>query len=306
MTRDPDPVRAATRLAAAQHTIVTYQQLLECGLGRKAIAARRRTGELRVVFRGIYSFGCGVLPPLAIEHAALLACGERAFLSHRTAAAMWGLLPHPSEPEVSVLTGERWPRGGLHLHRITRIDRGELRRREGLLLSSPARTLLELAAALEQAELERAFDETFGRRLVRKAEVEAQLGRHAGSRGAARLRALLMEAAMEGFLRSRGERAFRALLRKAGLSDPEANVAIGRYVVDFVWRRERLIVEFDSWNFHRGRERFESDRERDAALKAAGWEVIRFTWRQVLYEPELVLFRLGQIMALVSLRARAG
>ncbi len=109
-----------------------------------------------------------------------------------------------------------------------------------------------------------------------------------------------------GFLRSRGERAFRDLIRRAGIPQPDANVPIGPYAVDFMWREERLIVEFDGWDFHRGRDRFESDRARDTALKAAGWEVIRFTWRQVLYQPELVLFRLGQIMAAISLRARSG
>ena len=194
---------------------------------------------------------------------------------------------------------------GSVVHRIKTIDPRELRRKDGLPLSSPARALLEIAAAAASDELELGFDQAFARRLVTPRDVRAVLARHPHSRGSARLRKLLDEGENRGMTRSQGERRFRALMRKAGLPEPEVNVPLGPYTVDFLWREERLIVEFDGFDFHNGRRMFESDRERDAALKAAGWEVIRFTWRQLEYQPELILFRLGQIMSALSLRVRA-
>ncbi len=299
--------RSIGELAATQRTIVTHEQLLARGLGRKAIAYWRQAGRLHVVFRGVYSYGCGVLPPWGREQAALLACGERAFLSHLTSGALWGLIPDPpKEPNVSLLNGEGWPRIGICVHRVAAVDPRELRRKDGLPLSSPARALIEIAATAAKDELEQGFDQAFARKLVFARELRAVLACHPGSRGSARLRALLDEGENHGMTRSWGERRLRALLRKVGLVQPEANAQIGPYVVDFVWRELRLIVEFDGFDFHNGRQMFESDRERDAALKAAGWEVIRFTWRQLQYQPELVMFRLGQIMAAVSRRARAG
>lgn len=299
--------RAAGALAAGQRSVVTHEQLLACGLGHKAIAYRRQAGFLHVLFRGVYSYGCGVLPPLAIEQAALLSCGDRSFLSHRTAGALWGLLPdRPPEPDVSVIDATCRALTGLRLHRVIGVDPSELRELHGLRLSSPARAVLETAAIGSSDELEHAFDETLARRLAGLDELRALIARHRGTRGAARLWTLVEEGRNAGLTRSWGERRVRAMVRKAGLPQPEVNVAIGPYRVDFVWRELRLIVEFDGFGSHRGRQKFESDRARDAALKAAGWEVIRFTWRQLRYQPELVLFRLGQIMAALSLRAQAG
>jgi hypothetical protein len=82
--------RAVAAVAGSQRTIVTREQLIAGGLGPKAIAHRLRTGRLQRVFRGVYAVGCGELPPLAREQAALLVCGEGAFLSHHTAAFVWG------------------------------------------------------------------------------------------------------------------------------------------------------------------------------------------------------------------------
>lgn len=82
---------AATRIAASQRTMVSVAQLAECGMGKDAIAHRVRSGRLHPEFHGVYSVGCGELPPFARELGALLACGERSFLSHRSAAFVWGL-----------------------------------------------------------------------------------------------------------------------------------------------------------------------------------------------------------------------
>lgn len=306
MTDAASVERGIRELGASQRTMVTHEQLLACGLGSRAIAYRRRTGQLKVVFPGVYSIGCHALPPLAIEQAALLACGEGSFLCDLTSAAIWGLVPRlPDQPHISVVGRYFRPRAGLCVHLLSAVDRRELRRRDGLLVSSPARVVLELAATASSDVVESALDEASGKRLVSSREVEAVLARHPRSRGSARLRDLIDPEKNRGMTRSRAERRFRALVRKAGLPQPEVNERLGPFTVDFLWRAERLIVEIDGYEFHRGRGTFESDRARDAALKAAGWEVVRFTWIQLRDQPELVLFRLGQIIGALSRLGRA-
>ena len=88
----------------------------------------------------------------------------------------------------------------------------------------------------------------------------------------------------------------RALTKKAGLPQPRTNVKIGRHERDFVWPEQRLIVEVDSWTFHGTRQAFERDRETDAELTAAGWRVMRVTWRQLTQEPEAVIARLARAL----------
>jgi very-short-patch-repair endonuclease len=297
--------RAVAAVAGSQRTIVTREQLIACGLGPKAIAHRLRTGRLQRVFRGVYAVGCGELPPLAREQAALLVCGEGAFLSHHTAAFVWGLRGwRPLAIDVSVPERYRARREGLNVHRVGAIDRRDLRRKQGLAISSPARVLVEIAAALSGRDLERALDEGLERRLVRIAEVRAALARNRPCRGCAFLASLATQDRTTTMTRSKAEELFLTLTRKARLTDPEVNVMIGRYKADFLWRELGLIVEIDGYEFHSSRRAFEHDHDRETELEAAGWRVIRFTWRQLEREPELVLFRLGQMMASIP-RARA-
>jgi Transcriptional regulator, AbiEi antitoxin len=176
------------RIAGRQRTMVTTEQLRACGLGKDAIRYRIRSGQLTVVFRGVHSLLSGELPPLAREQAALLACGEHAFLSHYTAAFIWGLRPiHPRDVEVTVVGRYVRSRAGLRVHQIRAIDRREVRPHEGLWVSSPARALLELAPKLSGTELADAVGEAVRQRLVKRRDVDAVLARHRGCRGAARL-----------------------------------------------------------------------------------------------------------------------
>ena len=220
--------RAAGRIAASQRTILTTGQLAECGLGGEAVRHRNRTGHLHLVFRGVYSFGCGELPPLALEQAAMLACGEGAFLSGLSAAFVWGITKSAPRPvEVSVVGRACASRDGLRVHRLRSIDRRELRLREGLQVSSPARAALEVAASAP-AELPAVLDEGLARRLITRPELEAVLARNRPCRGAARLAALLGDEAAMTITRSQAEKAFLKLIRESGLPRPETNVRFGR------------------------------------------------------------------------------
>jgi very-short-patch-repair endonuclease len=281
---------AASRIAARQKTVVTTAQLVVCGLHDDAVTYRLKTGRLHVVFRGVYSMGCGELPPLALELAGLLACGERSFVSHRSAAFVWGLLETPpAEVEVSVVDRCCKSRAGLRVHRIKKIDRAELRRHEGLWISSPARAVLEVAATATVDELADIVNEGQGLRRLTPAQLQATLRRHRGRRGAARLAQVLGNEDAMTITRSRAERAFLKLIRDARLPAPETNQKLGRYEPDFMWRRERVIVELDSYQFHGGPTDFHNDRDKDLVYRDAGFDVLRPTRNHVVHQPARVL-----------------
>ena len=278
-------------LVASQRTIVAHEQLLRLGLTRRVIAHWIATGRLHIEFRGVYSVVNGQLPPLAREQAALLACGEGAFLSHRSAAFVWGMRKiAPATVEITVVGRSRASRKGIRVHRIRAIDDREVRHHEGLWVSSPARAVLEVAA-VAPGELVDVIDEGLARRVLDRRELERVLARNRPCRGAARLAALLGDETAMAITRSKAEKAFLRLMRDAGLPRPEVNVEFGSYVPDFMWRRERLIVELDSPTFHGGPGAFQNDREKDLFYRDARFDVLRFTREHVVHEPARVLVR---------------
>ncbi|MGI8863924.1 MAG: DUF559 domain-containing protein [Solirubrobacteraceae bacterium] len=294
--------------ADVQRGVVTRQQLLACGLTTDAIDRRRKRGWLRVLHRGVYAVGHIALPELGRETAAVLACGDGALLSHHSATALWGLTPaRGAEADIDVTVPGRNPgfRRGIRIHRVAALDRRDIRRHRGLPVVAPARALLDAAPELAMRELERALGEALAQSRLTEAELADALARHPRWRGLPALRRLLQTARDPAITRSEAEARFLALVGRAGLCRPGVNVPIGPYVVDFLWRAEQVIVEIDGFSFHRTRRSFEADRRRDVELRAAGYTVLRFTWRQLLDEHELVLVRLGQVMPL-SLRVRAG
>jgi very-short-patch-repair endonuclease len=289
---------AASRIAAEQRTILSTEQLAECGLGKDAIARRVESGLLHPEFQGVYSLGCGELPPLAREQAALIACGENSFLSHLSSAFVWGLRESaPADVEVSIVGRCCGTRKGLRVHRLQAVDRRELRRREGLWVSSPSRVCLEVAAT-SPSDLPSVIDEGLGKRLLSKREVEEVLARHRGQRGAARLAAILGDESAMTITRSKAEKAMLKLIRDARLPLPEVNVRLGPYKPDFMWRSHRLIVELDSHGFHGGPAAIQNDRDKDLFYRDARFDVLRFLRAHVVYEPAMVLVRLARALAL--------
>jgi very-short-patch-repair endonuclease len=289
---------AASRIAARQKTLVTTPQLLACGLSDDAVSHRLGTGRLHVVFRGVYSMGCGELPPLARELAALLACGGHSFVSHRSAAFVWGMIEAPPpEVEVSVVGRCCKSRKGLHVHRLQTIDKRELRRHEGLWISSPARALLEIAATSPADELADAVTAGVAKRLLTPRDIETVRERNAGRRGAARLAAVIGDETAAAITRSQAEKAFWKLIRDARLPRPVANQPLGPYVPDFMWPDERLIVELDSYQFHGGPGAFQNDHEKDLVYRDAGFDVLRPTRNHVVHQPMRVLVMVVRALA---------
>jgi very-short-patch-repair endonuclease len=198
--------------------------------------------------------------------AAILACGDGAVLSHRTAAEHWELLtPRGGFVYISVPTlSGREKRFGIRIHRRASLHHGDVTTRHGIPVATPARTIADLRGTLPDAEL---------RRAIRQAEVR-------GSRTG------LDEAVAP--TRSELEDLFLRLCRRHGLPQPEVNVRVAGHEVDFLWRQQRLVAETDGYRYHRGLTAFEDDHDRDLDLRASGFAVLRFTYRQVTADPERV------------------
>jgi very-short-patch-repair endonuclease len=281
---------AVAKVAARQKTLATTAQLAKCGLDKDAVAYRVHSRRLRVVFRGVYTVSPGELPPLARELAALLACGTDCFISHHSAAFVWGLrATAPPQVEVSVVGRCCDSRKGIRVHRIRSIHRAERRRHEGLWISSPARAVLEVAAGASVDAVAQLVNEGQGLRVFTPRELEAVLRRNRGRRGAGKLAEVLGDKDAMTITRSEAERAFRKLIRDARLPPPQVNHRLGPYRPDFMWREQRLIVELDSYQFHGGPVAFQNDREKDLVYRDAGFDVLRPTRNHVVHQPARVL-----------------
>ena len=217
-------------------------------------------------------------------------------ISHASAAAAWRILPEHEGPIHLTLTGRRpRARAGIAVHECRALDPRDIRRLEGVPATSPARTLVDLAAT-RHPRLEVAVAEAQVLRLVAPADVEASIARATDPRGVPELRRCLADIG-RGPTRNELERAMLRLVAEAGLPRPLVNSRIGRYVVDFLWPEERVIVETDGWAAHGHRRAFEADRARDADLHARGYVVVRFTWRQIREARLLVATRIARVLA---------
>lgn len=278
--------RAIGALAERQHGVVSRSQLSELGLGRRAIDHRVELGRLRPVHRGVYTIGHRLLSRDARWMAAVLACGSGAVLSHRAAAALWGMRGG-TRVEVTV-PGSNRSRRGIHVHRAT-LPPDERTTHRGIPTTTVPRTLLDLSAVVRPADLRSAFRQAEQLRLADSLSLSDLAERYPRKPGIATVKAVLDKARIGlGIVRSELEERFQALLLDAGLPLPKTNQLVEGFEVDCVWPEQRLIVELDGREAHETTHAFEQDRVRDRVLAAAGWHVIRITWRQLHEEAHLV------------------
>jgi hypothetical protein len=238
--------------------------------------------------------------------AAVLACGPGAALSHRSAAALWGI--RPSARTAIDVTVPRHLRGRAHIdvHHANTVAAGDLTTVDRIPCTTVARTLLDLAAVVDRRALERAHEQAEILGVLGASAVEDLLRRSDGRRGAGALRAIVAEARPgDSLTRSELEERFLAICNAAGVPRPRINAWVpldgGEGVeVDFMWPAERLIVETDGHRVHGTREAFERDRRRDRRLLLAGWRVARFTWRQLVRERDEVVATIRALLAAAS------
>jgi very-short-patch-repair endonuclease len=279
----PPVDRAVAGVAAAQHGVVTRAQLLNAGLSAHDVEYRLKIGRIIAVHRGVYAVGHLPPSPHAKAMAAVLACGPHAVLSHRSAGALYGLIRYHGPTDVTAPT--KRSHRGIRLHRSRTRDRTT---HYGVPVTTPARTLLDLADVLEPASLTRAVNEARLRHLLTRDDLSAVLNTSPGRRTKA-------FDTSHAPTRSVFEDAFLTFIDRHGLPRPEVNQRVHGYEVDMLWRPQRLIAELDGRAYHE--HAFEHDREKDAHLLAAGLTTIRVTWRRLIETPDREAERFAALLA---------
>ncbi len=242
--------------------------------------------------------------------AAALSFRGDALVAGSAAAQVWGVLDTTqmlgAENPINVLLAGRnaeQPQG-VRIHRTKALASQDIRWRHGIPVTSPARTILDLAATMDELELESVLSVALGRSLARKPQLEDVIERNPRAKGIAKLRTLLEQTAPLHDTRSGYERKLLKLLKQAELPLPITNTWVAGEFVDGLWPDVKLVVEFDGWKYHRGRDRFETDRLRDQHVTAAGHHVIRVTARQIDHRPHALIARIAT--TITTLRLSAG
>lgn len=280
------------RLAHRSHGVITYSQLIRAGISAAEVKARARSGALLREYRGVYRVGHRAPSVEARYLAAVLACGEGAVLSGRAAAYLWGLVKGPAPGPVVTAPTERRIKG-------VKTRRSQPAKREttiwrGIPITTPASTLVDLAAAVDVTDLARACHEAGVRHHTTPAQVDAALERHPGAKGCRKLRAVV-----RGEVRvtlSELERRFLRRLRDAGLPLPQTNRRAGSKRVDCRWPVIKLTVELDSYRFHNSRHAWEQDHRREREARARGDEFRRYTYGDVLEHPQRMMSELRSLL----------
>ena len=279
----PDKERLVA-LAEWQGGVVHRDQLLELGLTRSGISRWCAASWLHRLYPTVYALGHRALDERACLRAALLYAGPGAALSHSTAVSWWELLDISAIPVHLSTPGKLAPAADLVLHGRRRVER--LVHRD-LYVTTVPQTLLDAATMLPLTRLRRAIAEAEFRRLATVGEIASALGRgRPGSRPLSR--ALALHQPRLARTRSALEERFLELCERYGIPLPEVNVMVHGFMVDALWRRERVIVELDGRAAHGTTAAMERDRDRDLTLRRAGFNVVRYTWAQVTRRAPLV------------------
>jgi very-short-patch-repair endonuclease len=290
-------------LADRQYGVVSREQLLASGVGRGAIVRALDAGRLRPVFRGVYAVGHLALRRKGWWMAALLACNDGAALSYRTAGTLWGLLTRPTLPiDVTTSTAKGRKHTQITLHR-TRLAPLDALARDNLRVTTPSRTIVDLAATLEGRALRDAVERAQDLRRFDPDDIRDTLARAPRRAGTRRLEDLIAVIAPDADnARSHLERLFFALTRKARLPTPVPNHEIAGRSRDFAWPDQRLVVETDGYRYHSSRQAQRRDNRRDRQLTALGWRPVRFTYEEIAFEPAEVA---KELVGLLSRRRLA-
>jgi very-short-patch-repair endonuclease len=293
-------------MARRQHGIVTRRALLGLGFSGEAIDHRIEKGRLHPVMRGVYAVGWPATTREQRWMAAVLAAGDRAVLSHGSAAALWGIggegrgqidvtlrrSGKRNRPELRVRTRPALPDRDVTVHR-------------GIPTTTPVRTLVDMASEVGWSAVERAVNDADKRDLVDPETLRAALGDYRGVPGVRLLRAVIDKHTFR-LSDSELEVRFRPLARAAGLPPPLTKQMVNGFEVDFHWPELGLIVETDGLTYHRTGISQSRDRLRDQTHTAAGLTTLRFSHYQVRHEPAHVRAVLRKVASLKAAGQRVG
>jgi very-short-patch-repair endonuclease len=289
--------------------VVSRRQLINLGVSPKAVERRVASARLHVLWRGVYAVGRPTVTAQGWWTAAVLACGTGAVLSHDSAARLWGMRgantgnegrrARPPVIHVSVPSNRSRRLHGIRSHRRRQLGHAELTQREGIPVTTPARTLIDLATLLQLSQLEEAVNAADKLGLVDPEQLRRKVDYRKGTDGVKALRRLLDRQTFS-LTESELERRFLKLIRREGLPVPKTQQRIEGFRVDFLWPELRLVVETDGLRYHRTAAQQAKDRLRDQALVGAGLTVLRFTHAQVVFEPSRVVETLGAVLKSIS------
>jgi very-short-patch-repair endonuclease len=296
------PDVSVARLAAEQWGVLSLRELRMCGMSRDAVKVRVRNGRLHPLYRGVYAVGHANITREGRFLAAVKACGPNAVLSHFSAAAHYDLVRWDGRfPEVTTRT-ERAHRG-IRVHRSSKLEVQDITSHKGIPITTPARTLIDLAATFDYTALRRAVREA-QRKLVTSRQILETLDRLGPRPGIANLTKIL--ATGPAPTRSELEDAVLDLLIKGGFQHPDVNRPLTldnrRIVPDFRWSQQRLVIEADGAEWHDNPLAREDDAERQAILEAHGERVIRVTWTQAITRRAQTLTRIREAGAPLAVR----
>jgi len=279
-------------LTSRQRGVASREQLRDLGLSNTTIARWLESGRLHRIHRQVFAVGHTALSIERRLWAALLYGGDQAVLSHTTAAWVWSLID--AEPKRIHLTvpGRRRSLPEVRVHCSRAVERAMHR---GLSVTSVPRTLLDLAAIVTPRQLRRALAEADHHGWLDQAAVEAVLRN--GRTGSRALRtALDLHIPQLARTLSVLEERFLEICESAGLFLPEVNAKVGLMRVDALWRDRKLVVKLDGGPAHRGVAAMKRDRERELALRSKGFQVVRYTWDQVVKRPDAVIADLRRLL----------
>jgi very-short-patch-repair endonuclease len=290
---------AVAKLAARQHGVVSREQLRGLGLTNDALHRWLRDGRIQRIHRGVYAPGHANLDPRGRIHAAVLACGARAVVSHRSAAYLLGIGERSPLVVDLISSTQRGRRlDGIRLHSVPFPKPTELVWVQGIPVTSVARTIVDLAGVHGEKGLAAAIERAATQRVLDIAQIDAVLANGPKRRGAPCLRRIVddwrpvAETAKEATFRSLFEAKLLPLIAAAGLPLPRFNVPVHTaeriLEVDLFWERERFVVEADSRKHHGIEVAFDRDHRRRRELLAAGYGFLGVTWREAEREAPAV------------------
>jgi hypothetical protein len=286
--------RIAAELAARAWGNVTREELLAADISERVVDHCLKRGSLLPVFPGVYRVGHAAPSVEATYMVAVLACGDGALLRGLAAAQLWGLVRGGAPPPAEVVArGERRIEG-VRTVRCRNLDERDGAVWRGIPVTTIARTLVDLAAVLDEEELARMFHQASVRYRTRPEDVERVLARRPRTKGAAALRRVVCGDA--AVLLSRMERVCRKLLKQAGIPLPVMNRPAGAHYVDCRWPEQKLTVELDSYEFHSSRYAWLEDRRREREAYARGDAFRRYTSEDVFEDPRAMLRELRALV----------
>jgi very-short-patch-repair endonuclease len=277
--------------------VVTLRQLEAIGFGRTSVKRRVASGRLVRLHRGVYAVGHVQRTPEAGWIAAVMASGRESFLSHLDAAGLWQIYESRGT-KIHVTTTARSTRklSGIQVHRARNLDPADVTKKDGIPVTTVARTLVDLSDVLPTDRVLRAIREAEYLKLLDTDTLVAAVQRANGRKRLTELTKAIERHRPGQIVRDELEHRFLELVHAGGLRDPETNVEVTTrrrtYTIDCLWRAEGVAVELDGRAAHARAAAFEEDRARDAALTASGLRPLRFTWRRLTEEPQDVLAEL--------------